>query len=105
MKFFIDSADLEAIREIKAMGMCDGVTTNPSLMAKAGRTDTDALLKDARVWGTRQALFKRALPRIDESAANAALADAARIDRMIKGIGGGDVWTEFLRLGLKFAGR
>jgi transaldolase len=46
MKFFIDSADLEAIREIKAMGMCDGVTTNPSLMAKAGRTDTDALLKE-----------------------------------------------------------
>jgi len=46
MKFFIDTADLEAIREIKAMGMCDGVTTNPSLMAKAGRTDTDALLKE-----------------------------------------------------------
>jgi len=46
MKFFIDSADLEAIREIKAMGMCDGVTTNPSLMAKAGRKDTDALLKE-----------------------------------------------------------
>ncbi|RKZ10379.1 fructose-6-phosphate aldolase [bacterium] len=46
MKFFIDTADLEAIREIKAMGMCDGVTTNPSLMAKAGRRDTDALLKE-----------------------------------------------------------
>jgi len=64
----------------------------------------DALLKDARVWGTRQALFKRALPRIDEATANAALADAARIDRMIKGIGGGDVWTEFLRMGLRLAG-
>ena len=46
MKFFIDTANLEAIREIKAMGMCDGVTTNPSLMAKAGRTDTDELLKE-----------------------------------------------------------
>ena len=46
MKFFIDSANLEAIREVKAMGMCDGVTTNPSLMAKEGRTDTDALLKE-----------------------------------------------------------
>jgi transaldolase len=46
MKFFIDSADLEAIKEIKAMGMCDGVTTNPSLMAKAGRTDTDRLLQE-----------------------------------------------------------
>jgi len=46
VKFFIDTADLAAIREIKAMGMCDGVTTNPSLMAQAGRTDTDALLKE-----------------------------------------------------------
>lgn len=46
MKFFIDTADLEAIAEIKAMGMCDGVTTNPSLMAKAGRKDTDVLLKE-----------------------------------------------------------
>ena len=46
MKFFIDTADLEAIAEIKSMGMCDGVTTNPSLMAKAGRQDTDALLKE-----------------------------------------------------------
>jgi len=46
VKFFIDTADLAAIKEIKAMGMCDGVTTNPSLMAKAGRTDTDALLQE-----------------------------------------------------------
>lgn len=46
MKFFIDSADLAAIKQVKAMGMCDGVTTNPSLMAQAGRTDTDALLKE-----------------------------------------------------------
>jgi transaldolase len=46
VKFFIDTADLEAIREIKAMGMCDGVTTNPSLMKQAGRNDTDALLQE-----------------------------------------------------------
>ena len=46
MKFFIDTADLDAIKEVKAMGMCDGVTTNPSLMAKAGRKDTDTLLKE-----------------------------------------------------------
>lgn len=75
---------------------------------KAGQKQgqpVDALLKDARVWGARQALFKRALPRIDETTANAALADAARIDRMIKGIGSGDVWTEFLRLGLRLTGQ
>ncbi len=46
MKFFIDTANLEAIKEIKAMGMCDGVTTNPSLMAREGNTDTDAVLKE-----------------------------------------------------------
>ena len=74
---------------------------------KAGQKQgqpVDALLKEARVWGARQSLFKRALPRVTETAANAALEDAARIDRMIKGIGGGDVWTEFLRLGLGLAG-
>ena len=46
MKFFIDTADLDEIRDAKSMGVLDGVTTNPSLMAKAGRRDTDALLKE-----------------------------------------------------------
>lgn len=46
MKFFIDTADLDEIRDAKSMGVLDGVTTNPSLMAKAGRKDTDALLKE-----------------------------------------------------------
>jgi transaldolase len=36
MKFFIDTADLEEIREANEMGVLDGVTTNPSLMQKAG---------------------------------------------------------------------
>ncbi len=46
MKFFIDTADLDEIRDAMSMGVLDGVTTNPSLMAKAGRQDTDALLKE-----------------------------------------------------------
>jgi transaldolase len=46
MKFFIDTANIEEIKEVKAMGMCDGVTTNPSLMAKEGRLDTDVMLKE-----------------------------------------------------------
>lgn len=37
MKFFVDSADTKAIAELNAMGMVDGVTTNPSLIMKAGR--------------------------------------------------------------------
>jgi DNA polymerase-3 subunit delta len=61
----------------------------------------DTLLREARVRGPRQSLFKRALQRIDGARANAALSRAARIDRMIKGAAGaGDVWDEFLRLGL-----
>lgn len=36
MKFFIDSGDIEEIREAAAMGLIDGVTTNPSLLAKDG---------------------------------------------------------------------
>ena len=71
---------------------------------KVGQSEglpVDVLLKDARVWGARQSLFKRALQRIDRRQALASLAHASRIDRMIKGAaGGGDVWTEFLRLGL-----
>jgi len=37
MKFFIDTANIDEIREAHAMGMVDGVTTNPSLIAKEGR--------------------------------------------------------------------
>ncbi|HEX2432235.1 MAG TPA: fructose-6-phosphate aldolase [Aestuariivirgaceae bacterium] len=37
MKFFADTAELGEIRELAAMGLLDGITTNPSLVAKAGR--------------------------------------------------------------------
>jgi transaldolase len=71
MKFFIDTANIEEIREAHSMGMVDGVTTNPSLIAKEGRdfediikeicqivdgpisaevisTDTEGMIKEAR---------------------------------------------------------
>jgi len=38
MKFFVDTADVAAIRELAATGLVDGVTTNPSLIAKSGRS-------------------------------------------------------------------
>ena len=41
MKFFIDTADLDEIREANDMGVLDGVTTNPSLMKKSGVRDFD----------------------------------------------------------------
>ena len=37
MKFFVDTADIAEIRELEATGLLDGVTTNPSLIAKSGR--------------------------------------------------------------------
>ena len=37
MKFFVDTADVDEIRELAATGLLDGVTTNPSLVAKSGR--------------------------------------------------------------------
>ncbi|WP_095588303.1 fructose-6-phosphate aldolase [Actibacterium ureilyticum] len=37
MKFFVDTADVDAIAELNALGMVDGVTTNPSLIMKSGR--------------------------------------------------------------------
>lgn len=45
MKFFIDTANLDQIREANDLGILDGVTTNPSLMAKEGITGRDAIMK------------------------------------------------------------
>jgi transaldolase len=43
MKFFVDTANLEQIKEAHALGILDGVTTNPSLMAKEGIKGEDAI--------------------------------------------------------------
>lgn len=45
MQFFIDTADLDEIREAQELGILDGVTTNPSLMAKVGISGKDAVFK------------------------------------------------------------
>ncbi|GGW43389.1 fructose-6-phosphate aldolase [Arenibacter certesii] len=45
MKFFIDTANLAQIKEAQELGVLDGVTTNPSLMAKEGITGRDNILK------------------------------------------------------------
>ncbi len=45
MKFFIDTANVQEIKEAHALGMVDGVTTNPSLVAKEGR-DFKELIKE-----------------------------------------------------------
>ncbi len=48
MKFFIDTANLAQIAEAKALGILDGVTTNPSLMAKEGITGHENILEHYR---------------------------------------------------------
>ena len=43
MKFFVDTADISEIRDLAVAGFLDGVTTNPSLIAKAGRPVADVI--------------------------------------------------------------
>ena len=43
MKFFVDTADVAEIRESPPLGLLDGVTTNPSLVAKTGRDFRDII--------------------------------------------------------------
>lgn len=43
MKFFVDTAEISEIRELAATGLLDGVTTNPSLIAKSGRKITEVI--------------------------------------------------------------
>ena len=66
----------------------------------AGRP-VDLLLKEAKVWGPRAVPVKKALQRLSTAALEAALQHAGKIDRLAKGIGQGNIWEEFLRLGLR----
>jgi transaldolase len=49
MKFFIDSAEIAEIKEIAAYGLLDGVTTNPSLIAKSGRDFKEVIAEICQV--------------------------------------------------------
>ncbi len=70
----------------------------------AGRP-LDMAMREAKIWGPRQAAIRKALPRFSSATLAGALRHAARIDLLAKGIGRGDVWDEFLRLGLSLAGK
>lgn len=65
-----------------------------------GGRPLEMLLKEAKVWGPRQVAVKKALQRLNTATLEAALRQAGRIDRLVKGIGQGNLWEEFLRLGL-----
>jgi transaldolase len=49
MKFFIDSAEIAEIKEIAAYGLLDGVTTNPSLIAKSGRDFKEVIAEICKI--------------------------------------------------------
>jgi len=69
----------------------------------AGRSAAD-LFRAHRVWGeARQRLVAAAARRMGRAALDAALAQAAAVDRTIKGLAQGDPWDELLQLGLRFA--
>jgi DNA polymerase III subunit delta len=66
--------------------------------------DLSSLLSEARVWGdARKAAVTGASRKFKRKALEAALAHAARIDRIVKGVAQGDAWDELLQLGLRFA--
>jgi DNA polymerase-3 subunit delta len=65
----------------------------------------EVLLKEARVWGPRVNPVKKALQRLSTATLEAALQHAGWIDRLAKGIGQGNIWEEFLRLGLSLGAR
>ena len=67
----------------------------------AARRSIDELLRENRVWGTRQRPMKAAAARVAPAAIERALAHAASIDRAIKGVGAGEPWDELLKLGLE----
>lgn len=49
MKLFVDTADIEDIRQLAAIGIIDGVTTNPSLVAKSGKTRDEVVAEIAEI--------------------------------------------------------
>lgn len=69
-------------------------------LMRAGRAQP-AALREARVWGARADLLPRALRRVDGAQLAAAIVHAAQVDRLIKGLGDGDLWDELTHLGLR----
>jgi transaldolase len=51
MKFFVDTADIDAIRDLAQLGIVDGVTTNPSLIMKSGAISRKSPRRSA-TWST-----------------------------------------------------
>jgi DNA polymerase-3 subunit delta len=75
------------------------------LDATAAGTPRSAAVRNARVWGRRQAAMERAAARVPAAALTPMLRALARLDATAKGIGRGDAWDDLATLALAFAGR
>ena len=73
--------------------------------AQAAGTSVSAALRNARVWGKRQAAMERAVRRVQPSTLPPLLMRLARLDALAKGIGRGSVWDALRELALALAGR
>lgn len=82
--------------EIRAIGrVLDGM---------ASAKTPPQLWRDAKIWGNaHQSLMQRNCRRFTKEQVEVAIAHAAKVDRMVKGLIRGDVWDELLQLGLRFA--
>jgi len=69
----------------------------------AANSNLNAAFRNERIWPAREAQYRKALGRADRRHWDACLVQAARIDRLSKGRGQGDAWTEFERLLLAIA--
>jgi DNA polymerase-3 subunit delta len=74
------------------------------LEAAAAGTPLSVAIRDARVWGRRQAAMERAARRLDSHVTAALLAALARLDSLSKGIGRGSAWDELRATALTIAG-
>ena len=78
MKFFIDSAELDEIRDLAETGLVDGVTTNPSLVAKSGRDFSEVIQEICRIVDgpvSAEVTATSASEMVDEGRSLAKLAD------------------------------
>ena len=66
MKFFIDTAEVSEIREAAMTGLVDGVTTNPSLIAKSGRNFLEVV---AEIWSCQRCAHQERRERQGPTAA------------------------------------
>jgi DNA polymerase-3 subunit delta len=78
-------------------------TLGKVLLATHQGSSIGSAMRDARVWGVRQGLIENAARRFRLPHIERAIQHAARLDKTIKGLRQGDVWDEFLQLGLRFA--